>query len=101
MFSAFTSPNCKVSERSNEGIPRQRVVKGRTNERGLNSRFLQINIRRTKNGQNTDFNNQNVEFGGSLKSQRAAKNEFTHRNNELLCSRVSRYNLKHKGKLKT
>ena len=49
-----------------------------------------------KNGQNTDLNNQNVEFGGPLKTQKMAKNEFTYGNNELLCSRVSRYNFKHK-----
>ena len=51
-----------------------------------------------KNGQNTDLNNQNIEFGGRLKSQKVAKNEFTHGNNELLCSRVSRYKIKHKFK---
>ena len=51
-----------------------------------------------KNGQNTDLNNQNFEFGGPLKSQKMAKNEFTHGNNQLLCSRVSRYNLKHKDR---
>ena len=36
--------------------------------------------RETKNGQNTDLNNQN-EFGGPLKSQKMAKNEFTHGKN--------------------
>ena len=35
---------------------------------------------------------------GPLKSQKMAKNEFTNGNNELLCSRVSRYNFKHKIK---
>ena len=33
-----------------------------------------------KNGQNTDLNHQNVEFGGPLKSQKRAKNEFTQGN---------------------
>ena len=50
--------------------------------------------RETKNGQNKDLNNQNVEFGGPLKSQKMTKNEFTHGKNELLCSRVLRYNFK-------
>ena len=36
-----------------------------------------------KNGQNTELNNQNVEFGGPLRSQQMAKNEFIHGNNEL------------------
>ena len=55
--------NCKVSEKSNERISRKGVANGqtdgRTNERGLNSWFFRI-LRRTKNGQNTDLNNQNV-----------------------------------------
>ena len=55
--------NCKVSEKSNERIPRNRVAderkNERTDERGLNSRFLRI-LRRTKNGQNTDLQNQNL-----------------------------------------
>ena len=29
-----------------------------------------------KNGQNTDLNHQNVEFGGHLKSKKRAKNEL-------------------------
>ena len=41
-----------------------------------------------KNGQNTDLHHQNVEFGGPLKSQKRAKNEFTQGNHLLLCSRV-------------
>ena len=35
-----------------------------------------------KDGQNTDLNNQNVEFRRTLKSQKMANNEFTHENNE-------------------
>ena len=34
-----------------------------------------------KNGQNTDLNNKNVEFGGPLQSQKRAKNELTARTN--------------------
>ena len=49
-----------------------------------------------KNGQNTDLNNQNIEYGGHLKIQKMAKNEFNHENNELLCSRVSKYDFKRK-----
>ena len=30
-----------------------------------------------KNGRNTDLNNQNVEFGEALESQKRGKNEFT------------------------
>ena len=32
-----------------------------------------------KNGQNTDLNHQNVEFGGPIKSQKRAKNMKLHR----------------------
>ena len=47
-----------------------------------------------KKGQNTDLNSKNL--GGPLKSQKMAKNEFTHGNNEFLRSRVLRYTFKHK-----
>ena len=44
--------NCKVSEKSNEQISRyfrtHERMDERTNERGLNSRFLRIKIRQTK-----------------------------------------------------
>ena len=49
-----------------------------------------------KNGQNTDLNQQNLEFVGPLKRQKMAKNEISHGNNERLGSRVSRYNFQHK-----
>ena len=39
------------------------------------------NQKRTKNCQNTDLNNQIVEFWGHLKSQKRAKIEFTHGKN--------------------
>ena len=43
--------NCQVSEKSNERFLRKSGTNertdGRTDERGLNSRFLRINIRRT------------------------------------------------------
>ena len=55
-----------------------------------------------QNGQNTDLHNRIVEFEGPLKSQKRAKNELTHGNNELLCSGESRYNLNTKlGKIRT
>ena len=41
--------NCKVSKKSNEQISRYFRTHGRTNGRGLNSRFLRINIQWTKN----------------------------------------------------
>ena len=34
-----------------------------------------------KNGQNTDLNNQNAEFGGPLKFHKRAKNKFTYGKN--------------------
>ena len=37
--------NCKVSEKSNEGIPKNGAANGWTKGRGLNSTFLRINIR--------------------------------------------------------
>ena len=67
---------------------------GRTH--GRESLGLQRLRRETKNGQNTDLNYQNVEFGGYLKRKKRAKNEFTQGKHELLCSRVSSYNFKHK-----
>ena len=81
-------------KKSNERFSRNGVINKRTDVRDALS--LQRLRRETKNGQTTDLNNPNVEFRGFLKSQKMAKNEFTHGNNELLCSRVSRYNFKNK-----
>ena len=53
-----------------------------------------------KNCQNTDLNNQYVEFWGPLRNQKMAKNEFIHRNNKLSRSRVQRCKFKHKVRKK-
>ena len=83
IFLALTSPNFKVSEKSNERFSRNRVTHARTHARtnGRDSLGLQRLHRETKNGQNTDLNNQNVEFKGPLKSQKRPKNELTNSKN--------------------
>ena len=49
-----------------------------------------------KNGQNIDLTNQNVEIRDPKKPENGQEwNNGTYGNNELLCSRVSRYNFKH------
>ena len=56
----------------------------------LNMKMVKIQI----------LNNQNVEFRGPLKSQKKAKNEFTHRNNELYVQEYRDITLTKLGKIK-